>query len=166
MPANGVIVIQSGRLTIGAHTMNALKWLRESGQQPIRPVYAVFGDDSYLIRESIRAVVRAVFPGEEGDATISRFTGAQASLAQVLDEVCTLAVLQPAAAGHRRGGRPVYHQAQEGPGSLRRASSAGRESCCSSRSNGWRPRSWRSSSTRLAWRSTVRALARVSSPAG
>jgi len=70
--------------------MNALEWLRESGQQPVRSVYAVFGDDSYLIRESIKAVVRAVFPGEESDATISRFAGAQASLAEVLDEVCTL----------------------------------------------------------------------------
>jgi DNA polymerase III subunit delta len=70
--------------------MNALKWLREFGQQPVRPVYAVFGDDSYLIRESIRAVVRAVFPGEESDATISRFSGANATLAGALDEVCTL----------------------------------------------------------------------------
>jgi DNA polymerase-3 subunit delta len=71
--------------------MNALKWLRESRDQPLRPVYAVFGDDSYLIRESIRAVVGAAFPDPESDATISRFTGAQASLAQVLDEVRTLA---------------------------------------------------------------------------
>jgi DNA polymerase III subunit delta len=73
--------------------MNALKWLRESGQQPVRPVYAVFGDDAYLIRESIRAVVRAAFPGEESDATISRFIGAHTSLAAVLDEVCTLPFL-------------------------------------------------------------------------
>jgi DNA polymerase-3 subunit delta len=70
--------------------MNALKWLREFGQQQLRSVYAVFGDDAYLIRESIRTVVRAVFPGAESDATISRFSGAHSSLAAVLDEVCTL----------------------------------------------------------------------------
>lgn len=70
--------------------MNALKWSREFGQQPVRSVYAVFGDDVYLIRESIRSVVKAVFPGAESDATISRFTGAHASLAAVLDEVRTL----------------------------------------------------------------------------
>ncbi len=70
--------------------MNALGWLRESGQQAMRSVYAVFGDDSYLIRESIRAVARAAFPGEEADAAITRFAGGHASLAQVLDEVFTL----------------------------------------------------------------------------
>ncbi len=70
--------------------MNALAWLRESDQQAMRPVYAVFGDDSYLIRESIRAVVRAAFPVEEADAGVTRFMGGQASLAQVLDEVWTL----------------------------------------------------------------------------
>ena len=47
--------------------MNALEWLREPGQQTVRPVYAVFGDDSYLIRESIRAVVRAVLPRDESE---------------------------------------------------------------------------------------------------
>jgi DNA polymerase III subunit delta len=71
--------------------MNALKWLRESGQQPVRSVYAVFGDDAYLIRESIKALVSTVLPGEESGAAVSRFVGSQTSLAQVLDEVCTLA---------------------------------------------------------------------------
>ena len=42
--------------------MHALDWLRDSGRQPIRPVYAVYGTDHYLIRESIAAVSRAVFP--------------------------------------------------------------------------------------------------------
>ena len=71
--------------------MNALDWLRETGEQPIRPVYAVFGDDSYLIRESIRAVARAVsFRSEDREAGISRFPGPVTPLATVLDEVCTL----------------------------------------------------------------------------
>ena len=70
--------------------MNALDWLREAGEQPIRAVYVVFGDDSYLIRESIGAVARAVLPDEDREAGTSRYSGATATLATVLDEVCTL----------------------------------------------------------------------------
>ena len=70
--------------------MNALDWLRETGEQPIRPVYTVFGDDSYLIRESIGAVARVVLPDEDREAGISRFSGPATALATVLDEVCTL----------------------------------------------------------------------------
>ncbi|MFI5457007.1 MAG: DNA polymerase III subunit delta [Isosphaerales bacterium] len=70
--------------------MDALVWVREYEQQPIRPVYAVFGDDAYLIRESIQRVVKLVFPAEETEAAISRFPGAQTPLASVLDEVRTL----------------------------------------------------------------------------
>jgi len=70
--------------------MDALVWMREYEQQPIRPVYAVFGDDPYLIRESIRRVVNVVFPGKETEAAISRFPGALTPLATVLDEVRTL----------------------------------------------------------------------------
>jgi DNA polymerase-3 subunit delta len=70
--------------------MNALDWLRDDFERPIRPVYAVFGNDAYLIREAIGGVVGAVFPGEANDAAISRFPGATTQLATVLDEVCTL----------------------------------------------------------------------------
>jgi DNA polymerase-3 subunit delta len=70
--------------------MNALDWLREASEQPIRPVYAVHGDDSYLIRESIGAVARAILPDDDREAGTSRFSGPTATLASVLDEVCTL----------------------------------------------------------------------------
>jgi DNA polymerase III subunit delta len=70
--------------------MHALDWMKESGGQPIRPVYAVFGSDAYLIRESIDGVVRAVFPGPDGEAAVSRFPGPQTELADVLDELFTL----------------------------------------------------------------------------
>ena len=70
--------------------MNALDWLREPSKEPIRPVYAVFGDDSYLIRESMATVARAVLPDEDRDAGMSRFPGTTTPLATVLDEVCTL----------------------------------------------------------------------------
>jgi DNA polymerase-3 subunit delta len=74
----------------GRDGMNALDWLRETSEQPIRPVYAVYGDDSYLIRESIDAVARAIFSDDDGEAGISRFSGPATPLATVLDEVCTL----------------------------------------------------------------------------
>src|SRR5262249_17508925 len=70
--------------------MHALDWLREASSQPIRPVYAISGDDSYFIREAETALARIVFPGEEADAAISRFAGAQATLADVLDELFML----------------------------------------------------------------------------
>jgi DNA polymerase-3 subunit delta len=70
--------------------MNALDWLREASEQPIRSVYAVHGDDSYLIRESIGAVARAILPDDNREAGTSRFSGPTATLASVLDEVCTL----------------------------------------------------------------------------
>jgi len=70
--------------------MLALDWLREAGGQPVRPVYAIYGGDHYLVRESIAAVSRAVFPETEGEAAVTRLAGAQATLADVLDELFTL----------------------------------------------------------------------------
>ncbi len=70
--------------------MHALDWLRDAGRQSIRPVYAIFGSDHYLVRESITAVSRAAFPEPEDEAAITRFAGPQAGLADVLDELFTL----------------------------------------------------------------------------
>jgi DNA polymerase-3 subunit delta len=71
--------------------MNALEWLRGSGQETLRPVYVVFGSDAYLVRESARALARAVFPDEVNEPEISRFAGAATTpLASVLDELRTL----------------------------------------------------------------------------
>jgi DNA polymerase III subunit delta len=70
--------------------VNALEWLRETAEQPVRPVYVIQGDDPYLIRESMSAVARRLFPGEEIDAAITRFPGASTPLASVLDELRTL----------------------------------------------------------------------------
>jgi DNA polymerase III subunit delta len=70
--------------------MHALEWLQDSGRQPVRPIYAIVGGDHYLIRESISAVTRAVYPEAEAEAAITRFAGPQAALADVLDELFTL----------------------------------------------------------------------------
>ncbi len=69
--------------------MHALEWLRDTGRASIRPMYAVYGGDSYLIRESITAIVRLAFPGTEDEPSVSRF-GAQSRLADVRDELFTL----------------------------------------------------------------------------
>jgi DNA polymerase III subunit delta len=70
--------------------MNALEWLKAPSLAAIRPVCVVFGDDAFLVRESINAVGRAIFPDQEADAGISRFAGGPTALATVLDEVRTL----------------------------------------------------------------------------
>jgi DNA polymerase-3 subunit delta len=70
--------------------MLALDWLRDTSRQTVRPVYAIYGSDHYLVRESIGAVSRAVFPETEGEAAVTRFAGTQATLADVLDELFTL----------------------------------------------------------------------------
>ena len=70
--------------------MNALEWLKAPNRAAIRPVCVVFGDDAFLVRESITAVGHAVFPEEDSGAGISRFAGAATPLATVLDEVRTL----------------------------------------------------------------------------
>jgi DNA polymerase-3 subunit delta len=74
----------------GADCVNALEWLRDSDEQPSRPVYVIHGDDPYLIRESMGAVARRLFPGEENDAAVTRFLGASTPLSSVLDELRTL----------------------------------------------------------------------------
>jgi DNA polymerase-3 subunit delta len=70
--------------------MHALDWLRDASRQAVRPVYAVFGSDHYLVREAIAAVSRSAFPEPEGEAAMTRFAGSQARLADVLDELFTL----------------------------------------------------------------------------
>jgi DNA polymerase-3 subunit delta len=70
--------------------MNALEWLRDPNPQVLRPVIVVFGSDAYLIRESVRAVVRAIFPDPDGEDSVTRFSGPTVSLADVLDEVRTM----------------------------------------------------------------------------
>src|SRR4051812_48240308 len=70
--------------------MNALDLLRQTNAPATVPVYAVFGADSYLVRESIRAIARAAFSDGDGESAIVRLAGGQARLADVLDEIRTL----------------------------------------------------------------------------
>jgi DNA polymerase-3 subunit delta len=78
--------------------MNAIEYLRQARKPGApKPVYAVVGDDAYLRRESIRAIVREACGPSADAGEASRFAGDQASLADVLDELRTL----PFFSGHR-----------------------------------------------------------------
>ncbi len=69
--------------------MNALQWMHESGNEPLRAVYVVHGEDPYLMQESLAAIARSVCP--DGDsAAMERVPGSEASLADVLDRLFTL----------------------------------------------------------------------------
>jgi DNA polymerase III subunit delta len=71
--------------------MHAIDFLRNPAKVPVKPVYALFGDDAFLRRETMEAITRGVFPDAEGDDLATRrFAGDQVNLADVLDEVRTL----------------------------------------------------------------------------
>jgi DNA polymerase-3 subunit delta len=70
--------------------MHAIDFLRDPAKVPTRPVYAVYGDDAYLRRETLSTIRRQVLQGEEDELGMVTFAGEQASLADVLDEVRTL----------------------------------------------------------------------------
>ena len=74
--------------------MHAMEFLRSAGTATSRPMYVLFGDDSYLRRESSNAIVRAALGGgsDVDELAVSRFPEA-APLSDVLDELRTLPFL-------------------------------------------------------------------------
>jgi DNA polymerase-3 subunit delta len=70
--------------------MNALELLRDPESLPIKPVYAVYGDDAFLRREALKTIVHTALEGEDDELAIARFDGGTATLADVLDELRTL----------------------------------------------------------------------------
>jgi DNA polymerase-3 subunit delta len=74
--------------------MHAIEFLQNPAKVMAKPVYAVFGDDSFLRHEALEAIGRVVLHAEaDNELAISRFPGDQATLADVLDEVRTLPFL-------------------------------------------------------------------------
>lgn len=70
--------------------MHALELLRNPADAPVKPVYAVYGDEVFLRREVLELIVRTSLKGEDDELAVSRFMGDHATLADVLDEVRTL----------------------------------------------------------------------------
>jgi DNA polymerase-3 subunit delta len=67
--------------------MRALQWLRDSSSIPSRRVYVVHGDDLYLRRQSLDAIIHHAIGDDSDDMVVSRFEGKAATLADVLDEL-------------------------------------------------------------------------------
>src|SRR5205085_1574249 len=70
--------------------MHAIEFLKDPAKVPLKSVYAVHGDDAFLRRETLQEIRRAALPGEDEELSVSRFTGDSATLADVIDELCTL----------------------------------------------------------------------------
>ncbi len=74
--------------------MHAIDFLQNPAKVPARPVYAVFGDDAFLRRETLEAISGVVLQGgSDEDLAVSRYSGDVARLSDVLDEVRTLPFL-------------------------------------------------------------------------
>jgi DNA polymerase-3 subunit delta len=70
--------------------VHAIEFLKDPAKVAAKPVYAVFGDDAFLRRETLKEVRNAVLPGQDDELSVARFAGNEASLADVLDELHTL----------------------------------------------------------------------------
>lgn len=71
--------------------MHAIEYLKDPAKVALKPVYAVFGDDAFLRRETLHEIARAALPGGDDDElSVARFPGESAGLADVLDELRTL----------------------------------------------------------------------------
>lgn len=71
--------------------MHSIEFLKDPAKVPLKSVYAVYGDDVYLRRETLREVRHVALPGgEDDDLSIARFSGDSATLADVFDELRTL----------------------------------------------------------------------------
>ncbi len=70
--------------------MHAIDLLKDPAKLPSSPVYAIYGDDSFLRREVLGEVRRVALPGEDDELAVARFAGETATLADVLDELRTL----------------------------------------------------------------------------
>lgn len=70
--------------------MHAIDYLKDPSKTPVAPVYAVYGDDLFLRRESLAAIRRQVLHGEDEEMGLARFAGDHATYADVIDEVRTL----------------------------------------------------------------------------
>src|SRR5262245_37546753 len=75
--------------------MHALEYLKNPTGAGVRPIYALYGEDAFLRREALAAIVHSALGGETDDLAVTRFPGESATLADVLDEVRTLPFFAP-----------------------------------------------------------------------
>jgi DNA polymerase III subunit delta len=70
--------------------MHAIEFLKDPAKVPLKAVYAVFGDDAFLRRETLQEIRRGALPGDDQDLSLSRLPGDSVKLAAVMDELRTL----------------------------------------------------------------------------
>lgn len=73
--------------------MHAIELLKDPSRTPVVPIYAVYGDDPFLRRESLKAIRHASLGADDEEAedlSVSRFAGESATLADVMDDLRTL----------------------------------------------------------------------------
>lgn len=70
--------------------MHAIDYLKDPAKTPLKPVYAVYGDDVFLRRETVQEIRRSALPGADDELSVARFSGDSATLADVRDELRTL----------------------------------------------------------------------------
>ncbi len=75
--------------------MHALEFLRGKTARSAKPLNAVHGDDAYLRHEAVATIVRAALGDDPDELSVAHFSGENASLADVLDELRTLPFLAP-----------------------------------------------------------------------
>ena len=73
--------------------MHAFELLKDPAQAAKSSFCVVHGDDVFLRREAIAALIRGLLGGQVDDLAITRFAGEKAGLADVLDELRTLPFL-------------------------------------------------------------------------
>jgi DNA polymerase III subunit delta len=73
-------------------SLHALDYLSPAEKHPPRPVVAVYGDESFLRRQSLLKLREAVLGRDEGDFSFSAFEGDVIELRDVLDELATVAM--------------------------------------------------------------------------
>ena len=94
--------------------MLAMEFLKAPVTLSPKLIYAVFGEDVYLRRESIVAVIHATLGTGSDDFAVSRFPGESASLPDVLDEVRTLPFLAKARVAIVENGDPFVTANRKG----------------------------------------------------
>lgn len=72
--------------------MDALEFLESDAAREIPPVCAVFGEDSYLKRESLKVIKQRVLGDGDGEYSLAVFPGERAELPRVMDELATLSL--------------------------------------------------------------------------
>jgi DNA polymerase III subunit delta len=70
-------------------SIGAIEYLAQPEKSPCGPVCAVFGDESFLKREVLKALRRLVLGGDGGEFSLSTFEGDAAELRDVLDALAT-----------------------------------------------------------------------------